>query len=84
MGVKTLGVADGGELAKLGEAAPGGLWLGVPFLATAACVASSCCRMGLRLRAVPRSAPRATKRLCGLDETLLARWPPSTDVETVG
>ena len=39
---------------------------------------------GLRLHAIPRSAPRAGKRLCGLDKALSARRLPSTDVETVG
>jgi len=40
--------------------------------------------LGLRLRAVPRGALRAGKRLCGLDKALSARWPPSIGVEIVG
>jgi len=43
-------------------------------------------RLGLRVyTCYPRGTPRATKRLCGLDKALSARWPrpPSTDVETV-
>jgi len=83
--LEELGVEGGGELATLGGAVPGGLWLGARFsrrrLMWPLCVALL---RGLRLRAVPRSAPRAGKRLCGLDKALSARWPPSTDVETVG
>jgi len=54
---------------------------------SAACVVSSCCIIegAEAIHVLFHVAPLGlAKRLCGLDKALSARWPPSTDVETVG